>query len=77
MIVVSVPLNLLCSLFVCALIFVQSGVKDVPAELLQLAMACDVITFGSPSAVKAWVALVGLQVCESDAAGIMCQRFTL
>uniref|UniRef100_A0A383V9M9 Uroporphyrinogen-III synthase n=1 Tax=Tetradesmus obliquus TaxID=3088 RepID=A0A383V9M9_TETOB len=37
------------------------GISTVDQALLQQALAADVVTFGSPSAVKAWVALVGLQ----------------
>lgn len=40
----------------------QSGVKGVEPELLQAALSADIVTFGSPSAVKAWVSLVGLEV---------------
>eukprot|EP00877_Chromochloris_zofingiensis_P009438 jgi/Chrzof1/4748/Cz14g24240.t1_UROS1[v5.2] len=40
-------------------------VSDVPPELLQEAMAADIITFGSPSAVKAWVSLVGLEAAQA------------
>eukprot|EP00878_Enallax_costatus_P004246 GHUV01004476.1.p1 GENE.GHUV01004476.1~~GHUV01004476.1.p1 ORF type:complete len:287 (+),score=66.67 GHUV01004476.1:206-1066(+) len=36
------------------------GVTNVDKGLLEQAIAADVVTFGSPSAVKAWVALVGL-----------------
>lgn len=35
------------------------GVKSADPELLKQALEADVVTFGSPSAVKAWVALVG------------------
>ena len=42
-----------------------SGVKKVAPELLQAALKAPIVTFGSPSAVKAWVALVGLAVSPS------------
>ncbi|KAI8463502.1 MAG: tetrapyrrole biosynthesis, uroporphyrinogen III synthase [Monoraphidium minutum] len=35
------------------------GVKAAEPGVLEAALAADVVTFGSPSAVKAWVALVG------------------
>jgi uroporphyrinogen-III synthase len=34
--------------------------SDVPPPALAAALAADAVTFGSPSAVKAWIALVGL-----------------
>eukprot|EP00955_Chlamydomonas_euryale_P067027 359718-Chlamydomonas_euryale.AAC.11 len=34
--------------------------EDVPRDMLDAAMGAQIVTFGSPSAVKAWVALVGL-----------------
>lgn len=40
------------------------GVSQVDPQALQAAQAADVITFGSPSAVKAWVALVGLEAAQ-------------
>ncbi|GLC37636.1 hypothetical protein PLESTF_001639600 [Pleodorina starrii] len=40
-------------------------VKSVPADLLAEALAADVVTFGSPSAVKAWVGLAGLEVANA------------
>jgi hypothetical protein len=43
----------------------QSSVKNVPADLLKQAVAADIVTFGSPSAVKAWVALVGQEVANN------------
>lgn len=39
----------------------QLGVKNVAPNLLAQAKAASIITFGSPSAVKAWVSLVGLE----------------
>jgi len=39
-----------------------SAVKSVAPGLLEAAVGAQVVTFGSPSAVKAWVELVGLQV---------------
>jgi len=39
-------------------------VSEVPADLLKLAAASDVITIGSPSAVKAWVTIAGQEVAE-------------
>ena len=39
-----------------------SGVKTVAPELLKAALEARIVTFGSPSAVKAWISLVGLQV---------------
>lgn len=41
-----------------------SGVTSVPPEVLKAALEAEVVTFGSPSAVKAWVALVGLQAAS-------------
>lgn len=43
----------------------QTGVKDVDPAVLRAALAAPVITFGSPSAVKAWVALAGLDVAST------------
>lgn len=40
------------------------GVSSVDPHALEQALAADVITFGSPSAVKAWVALVGLEAAQ-------------
>ncbi|GIL92407.1 hypothetical protein Vretimale_6475 [Volvox reticuliferus] len=40
-------------------------VKSVPESLLREALTADVVTFGSPSAVKAWVGLAGLEVANS------------
>ncbi|GAX79037.1 hypothetical protein CEUSTIGMA_g6477.t1 [Chlamydomonas eustigma] len=42
-----------------------SGVINVEPEVLQQALTADIVTFGSPSAVKAWVQLVGLEVARS------------
>lgn len=39
-----------------------SGIKRVAPELLKAALGAQIVTFGSPSAVKAWVDLVGMQV---------------
>lgn len=39
----------------------QRGVASAPEELLSQALTADIVTFGSPSAVKAWVALAGLE----------------
>jgi len=39
-----------------------TAVKSVAPGLLEAAVGAQVVTFGSPSAVKAWVELVGLQV---------------
>jgi len=44
-----------------------AGVTNVSPELLAQAKAADIVTFGSPSAVKAWVALVGLDLAQSKA----------
>lgn len=41
----------------------------MPAELLEKAKTADIVTFGSPSAVKAWVSLVGLSVASSKVKG--------
>eukprot|EP00197_Chlamydomonas_leiostraca_P010590 CAMPEP_0202867360 /NCGR_PEP_ID=MMETSP1391-20130828/9267_1 /ASSEMBLY_ACC=CAM_ASM_000867 /TAXON_ID=1034604 /ORGANISM="Chlamydomonas leiostraca, Strain SAG 11-49" /LENGTH=287 /DNA_ID=CAMNT_0049547399 /DNA_START=64 /DNA_END=927 /DNA_ORIENTATION=- len=43
-----------------------TGVKaaDVPKDVMAAALAADIVTFGSPSAVKAWVALVGKEVAD-------------
>lgn len=40
------------------------GITNVDPQALQQALAADAITFGSPSAVKAWVALVGLEAAQ-------------
>ncbi|GIL68477.1 hypothetical protein Vafri_21746 [Volvox africanus] len=40
-------------------------VKSVPESLLLEALTVDVVTYGSPSAVKAWVGLAGLEVANS------------
>jgi uroporphyrinogen-III synthase len=40
-------------------------VKAVEASLLEKAKSAEVMTYGSPSAVKAWVALVGLEAANS------------
>lgn len=39
-------------------------VSGVSNESLAAARGCDVVTFGSPSAVKAWVGLVGLEAAK-------------
>ena len=43
-----------------------SGVKSVPPDQLQAAKEAEIITFGSPSAVKAWVSLVGLDLASKQ-----------
>ncbi len=43
----------------------QGAIKSVPEALLQEALTADVVTYGSPSAVKAWVGLAGLEVANS------------
>mmetsp|Transcript_26764 Transcript_26764/g.58348 ORF Transcript_26764/g.58348 Transcript_26764/m.58348 type:complete len:299 (-) Transcript_26764:461-1357(-) len=60
------------------------GVTNVPPEQLQQALDADVVTFGSPSAVKAWVALVGLQtanqklnVCIGSTSARACDKVGL
>ena len=45
----------------------QAGVKSVPSKVLDQALSAQVVTFGSPSAVKAWVSLVGLQAASQPA----------
>jgi uroporphyrinogen-III synthase len=40
-------------------------VSGVPDEALAAAKGADVVTFGSPSAVKAWVGLVGLEAAKA------------
>ncbi|GLI66857.1 hypothetical protein VaNZ11_010844 [Volvox africanus] len=40
-------------------------VRSVPESLLREALTADVVTYGSPSAVKAWVGLAGLEVANS------------
>ncbi|KAG2437462.1 hypothetical protein HXX76_006112 [Chlamydomonas incerta] len=42
-----------------------TSVKSVPEALLRDALTADVVTYGSPSAVKAWVGLAGLQHANS------------
>ncbi|KAG2426129.1 hypothetical protein HYH02_014844 [Chlamydomonas schloesseri] len=42
-----------------------TSVREVPAAQLQEALAADVVTYGSPSAVKAWVGLAGLAHANS------------
>jgi len=39
----------------------QRAVSSAPEELMSQALAADIVTFGSPSAVKAWVALAGME----------------
>lgn len=52
-------------MLLCVCACVQNGVTQVAPELLALAQAADIVTFGSPSAVKAWVALVGLTAAQA------------
>ncbi|GFR40246.1 hypothetical protein Agub_g817 [Astrephomene gubernaculifera] len=40
------------------------SVTSVPPEALQAALSAQVVTYGSPSAVKAWVGLVGRQAAN-------------
>ncbi|KAF5837730.1 tetrapyrrole biosynthesis, uroporphyrinogen III synthase [Dunaliella salina] len=40
------------------------GVSSAPEDLLGKALAADIVTFGSPSAVKAWVSLAGLETAK-------------
>ena len=49
----------------------QESVKkdSVPADVLAKAKAADVVTFGSPSAVKAWVSLVGMPIASAKVRG--------
>ncbi|PNH03285.1 Uroporphyrinogen-III synthase, chloroplastic, partial [Tetrabaena socialis] len=42
-----------------------SSVKSVPEAQLREALSADVVTYGSPSAVKAWVALAGLELANA------------
>ncbi|KAL6764002.1 uroporphyrinogen-iii synthase [Haematococcus lacustris] len=44
-----------------------SSVSQVAPELLSAAAAAPIVTFGSPTAVKAWVGLVGLKVAQEKA----------
>mmetsp|Transcript_6747 Transcript_6747/g.18076 ORF Transcript_6747/g.18076 Transcript_6747/m.18076 type:complete len:298 (-) Transcript_6747:254-1147(-) len=37
------------------------GVSSAPEDLLGKALAADIVTFGSPSAVKAWISLAGME----------------
>ena len=46
-------------------------VTSVDETTLNLALTADVVTFGSPSAVKAWLAITGL---AADAGDIRCTR---
>ncbi|KXZ49584.1 hypothetical protein GPECTOR_20g440 [Gonium pectorale] len=41
------------------------AVKSVPESLLREALGADVVTYGSPSAVKAWVGLAGLEMANA------------
>lgn len=41
-----------------------SSVASVPPYLLEAAKEAEVVTFGSPSAVKAWVSLVGIDLAS-------------
>lgn len=56
------------------------GVKSVDPAALEAALAADVVTFGSPSAVKAWAALVGeerargtVSVCIGSTSARACE----
>lgn len=40
--------------------------RNVDDSLLQAAKAAPIVTFGSPSAVKSWVALAGLEVAAAQ-----------
>ncbi|KAG2488513.1 hypothetical protein HYH03_013016 [Edaphochlamys debaryana] len=42
-----------------------TSVKSVPESALREALGADAVTYGSPSAVKAWVGLAGLEVANS------------
>ncbi|KAJ9527343.1 hypothetical protein QJQ45_025608 [Haematococcus lacustris] len=44
-----------------------SSVSQVAPELLSAAAGAPIVTFGSPTAVKAWVGLVGLKVAQEKA----------
>lgn len=43
----------------------QTSVASVPEALLREALTADVVTYGSPSAVKAWVGLAGLEAANA------------
>jgi uroporphyrinogen-III synthase len=47
-------------------------VTAVGPDVLQQALAADVVTFGSPSAVKAWMALTGLDPTAEDHPAYAC-----
>lgn len=49
----------------------QRGVKSAPQELLSQALQAQIVTFGSPSAVKAWVALAGMAVAAEKVSGVL------
>jgi len=42
-----------------------SAVSNIDPALLKLALTADIVTFGSPSAVKAWVQLAGLEAARA------------
>jgi len=46
------------------LLWLQRGVSSAPPDLLAQALSARIMTFGSPSAVKAWVALAGMQAAS-------------
>ena len=48
------------------------NVTAVDPAVLARALAADVVTFGSPSAVKAWMALSGLDPAASDHPAYAC-----
>lgn len=47
----------------------QMAVSHVAPEVLAEALGADVVTYGSPSAVKAWVSLAGLKVANAKVGG--------
>ena len=49
----------------------QRGVSSAPAGLLSQALEAQIVTFGSPSAVKAWVVLAGLQRAAEKVCGVL------
>jgi hypothetical protein len=56
-------------------VILQAGVKAVAdLDALTAAKAAPIMTYGSPSAVKAWVALAGHDVASKQVGGRVCWR---